>query len=111
MGGSWQTPEQKAFIEENTPSFTQHSTDGTKKEFWLNFLAKWFKAWPLPEPSPELVAKEGMDRAMKLERSKKIGVSTVYPLMNLPELTIRTATQTCLRGDFRRHYGRRSTKP
>jgi len=93
MGASWQTPDQKAFIEEHVPSFVQHSTDGTRKDFWPNFLAKWFEAWPLPEPSPDLVEKEGdAQKITKAERGKKISVSTVYPLASQLELTIHPAT-------------------
>jgi len=53
MGVSWQTPDQKVFIEEHLPAYFQHLPDGTvKSAFWPDFFNKWFKAWPLPEPSP-----------------------------------------------------------
>lgn len=84
MGVSWQTPEQKAFIESYLPLYFQHSTDETLKAgFWPNFKEKWFESWPLPEPSPEVVEKEGsVEKAKKVERSKKVCVSMVYLLMN-----------------------------
>jgi hypothetical protein len=76
MGVSWQTPDQKAFIEEHLPSYIQHSTDGTLKTmFWSGFLEKWFETWPLPEPSAELSEKEGsVQKATKAVRDKKVGV-------------------------------------
>lgn len=84
MGASWQTPEQRAFIEEHFLSYSQHSTDKTLKTgFWPGFFDKWFKSWPLPEPSPDLVNSAGsMKKAKKAERDKKVNVSTVYPLMD-----------------------------
>ena len=72
-------PDQKVFIEKYFPSYVQHSLDGTAKGgFWPGFLNEWFKAWPLPEPSPELVEKEGsVQKAARSERNKKVGVSKV----------------------------------
>jgi len=79
MGVSWQTPDQKAFIEDSIPSYTQHSAAGTDKaEFWPDFLERWFKAWPLPEPSPDIVQKEGsVEKATKADRKRRVGVSTI----------------------------------
>jgi len=78
MGASWQTTEQKAFIEDHHESFTQHLDRGTVKTiFWPEFLDRWFKAWPLPAPTPDQIEKEGhVEKAAKVERSKKIKVST-----------------------------------
>lgn len=80
MGLSWQTAEQKEFIDEFIPSFIKHSADGTAKdEFWPDFLGKWFKAWPVPEPSPDLVQNPGeAQNKMQEECRKRASVSTVY---------------------------------
>ena len=77
MGASWQTSEQKAFIEDHHASFTQHLDNGTLKSlFWPEFLDKWFASWPLPAPTPDQVEKEGHEaKAAKVERSKKVKVS------------------------------------
>jgi hypothetical protein len=79
MGASWQTPEQKSFIEDHLHSFTQHSTAGTAKAiFWPEFIDKWFEKWPLPDPVPELVEKAGsVEKAVKVDHIKKVEVSTV----------------------------------
>ena len=85
MGVTWQTAEQKAFIEENLPSYSQHLAAKTlKTEFWPPFLDKWFKRWPLPEPTPDAVEEEGdMQDGIQANRKKKIKVSTLYMLATL----------------------------
>ena len=82
MGVSWQTAEQKAFIEDHLPSHHQHSQAGTLKAiFWPELIDEWFKKWPVPEPTPELVQKEGgVGKAKKAERKKKVDVSTTCML-------------------------------
>jgi len=77
MGVTWQTADQKTFIEEYYSSYSKHSADGTLKTvFWPGFLDKWFKAWPIPEPPPDVEG--GVQTAAKTERKRKIGVSTIY---------------------------------
>ena len=78
MGASWQTQDQKDLIAEHLPSYFQHSEDGSlKTTFWPNFFEKWFKIWPIPEPS--VVEEEGdAQSAIKAERAKKITVSAEY---------------------------------
>lgn len=78
MGVSWQTPDQKAFLENSFSSYAQHSASGTlKTTFWPSFFTKWFEQWPLPDPSPNLVQKVGTkEKAAQLDRSRKISVST-----------------------------------
>lgn len=78
MGGSWQTPEQKTFIEEHVPSYARHSEVGTlKSDFWPDFLAKWFEKWPLPGPTADRIEKEGsVGKATQVDRTKKATVST-----------------------------------
>jgi hypothetical protein len=115
MGASWQTPDQKAFIEEHIPLYIQHSTNGTaKKAFWPDFLKKWFTSWPLPELSPELVEGEESTQAqeaIKLERGRKISVSTVCLPTNQLGLTIHTATEACFQSGVGGRCCRRPTKP
>ena len=84
MGITWQTPDQKVFIEKHIPLYVRHVDDGTAKAaFWPDFLKKWFETWPVVEPTPHLVEKEGnIQKALKLSRSNKIGVSTIYLLMS-----------------------------
>jgi hypothetical protein len=79
MGGTWQTPDQKAFIEGHLPCYAKHSESGTlNSDFWPDFLDKWFEKWPQPEPAPGLVEKEGSTvKAAKAERGKKVSVSTM----------------------------------
>ncbi|KAF9791998.1 hypothetical protein BJ322DRAFT_1015928 [Thelephora terrestris] len=74
MGVTWKTPEQNVFIEQHLPSFNQHSAAGTVKSmFWPGLFDEWFKNWPLPEPSPELVEKHGsIEVAKKVARTTKI---------------------------------------
>ena len=97
MGASWQTAEQKAFIAEHTPSYVQHATDETLKEFWPGFLEKWFTAWPISDPSPDILTKAGsMQSAMQLQRCTKISVSIIYPWKNRLELTVCIATEACV---------------
>jgi len=103
MGGSWQTAEQKLFIEEHLSSYVQHSADETlKTTFWPNFFDKWFKAWPLPESSPN----EGGDvqQATKSERKKKIGVSMLRSVCQSTRLTVFAASEACLRICLSRRY-------
>ena len=78
MGVSWQTPEQKAFIEDHHGSFVQHSTNETEKAvFWPEFFNKWFEKWPLPAPTPDQIEKEGSAaKAAKVERAKRVKVSS-----------------------------------
>lgn len=71
MGVSWQTDEQKQFINERVPLYSDHQAKSTTKDFWPEFHDKWFKRWPLPENlSPSLA---------KMERKRKTDVSTIYP--------------------------------
>ena len=80
MGVSWQTPDQKAFLEDNFSSYTQHSASGTlKTAFWPSFFCKWFQQWPLPDPSPDLIEKVGSkEKAAQVDCSRKISVSTFH---------------------------------
>ena len=80
MGVSWQTPDQKAFIELHLPSYAKHSESSTvKTAFWPEFFEKWFKNWPIPEPSPNLVPEGGsVQQVVKADRKKKIEVSTIH---------------------------------
>ena len=81
MGVSWQTPDQKAFIENQLPSYSKHSVSGTLKTiFWPEFFGKWFNMWPLPAPAPELVDEGDKQRALKESRGKKVNVSTLCML-------------------------------
>ena len=78
MGVSWQTQDQKEFITEHLPSYFQHSEDGTLKTvFWPNFFEKWFKAWPVPEPS-QVEGEGDAGSIIKAERKKKMNVSAVH---------------------------------
>lgn len=74
---SWQTPDQKSFIEDHFASYVQHSEKKTLKTlFWPDFFNKWFKTWPLPEPTSELIEKEkSVEKAAQLDRTRKINVS------------------------------------
>jgi hypothetical protein len=112
MANSWQSPEQKAFIEEHIPSYVQHIANGTAKtKFWPDFLVEWFKAWPLSEPTPELVEEKGnVQKALKSMRSKKISVSAIYLRTSRLELTVRTATEACLQVRCRQQSNRRPTE-
>ena len=103
MGVSWQTPDQKAFIDNHIPSYIQHLADGTvKSTFWPGFFDEWFEAWPLPEPSSDQVEeKGGTEKAAKEGRIKKIGVSTIYPLMIRLVLTIHAATEAHLQSGWK----------
>ena len=92
MGASWQSDEQKEFIENYAPSYTGHVSKGTEKaEFWPDFLEDWFKRWPLAKPSlgpdqaGEPTQEEGpaQDTA-KADRKKKISVSTARQLTSRP---------------------------
>ena len=70
--------DQKEFITEHLPSYFQHLEDvSLKTVFWPDFFEKWFKAWPIPEPSP--VEGEDMVSIVRAEHTKKIGVSAVHP--------------------------------
>lgn len=65
--------------------------------FWPDFLDKWFKVWPIPEPAPEFAEGEvDMQNAMKGEHAKRVAVSIIYPLTGQPGLTVRTATEACV---------------
>lgn len=77
MGVTWQTPDQKLFIEESLPGFVQHFTAGTVKAiFWPEFFEEWFVRWPLPEPTPDLIEKKGnVEKATKAARKKQVDVS------------------------------------
>ena len=103
MGASWQTAEQKMFILEHTPSYVQHIANKTKVIFWIDFLKKWFKAWPLGEPTAKQIRKsrklKNRQSLPALCRTEKINVSTVYLLTSRLELTIHTATEACLQSD------------
>lgn len=84
MGNSWQTPDQKAFIEAYLPPYVRHSADGTAKAmFWPDFLKKWFEKWPLTQ--------EGDTQE---DRTKKIGVSTPHILLTEHvDLNLRSTQQ------------------
>ena len=98
MGVSWQTPDQKAFIELHLPSYAKHSESSTvKTAFWPEFFEKWFKNWPIPEPSPDVVPEGGsVQQVVKADRKKKIEASTIHLPTNRPELTTCTATEAYL---------------
>jgi len=100
MGASWQTPDQRVFILEHTPSYVQHVANKTKAVFWADFLEKWFEAWPLKAPEPELIEKAGsLKGALVLCRAIKVNVSTIYLPTNQLELTVHTATEACLQSE------------
>jgi hypothetical protein len=90
MGHSWKTPDQKLFIEGYIPLYVQHLAGGTlKTKFWPNFFKEWFEAWPLPEPTPEVIEEKGsVERASQSSRSSKVGVSTIHLLMTRLKLTV-----------------------
>ena len=91
MGVSWQSADQKAFIEDYLPSFIQHSADGTAKGiFWPDFTKKWFEKWPVPEPAPDAINGSLVKAA---ERAKKIGVSGLHILTERADPNIRPAQQ------------------
>ena len=48
-----------------------------KTMFWPDFFEKWFKAWPILEPSL-VKAEVDAQSAIKTERAKKMAVSVVY---------------------------------
>ena len=84
MGARQHSDEQQVFVEGYFPSYSKHLADGTlKTDFWPTFFADWFEAWPLPEPSAEVVEKEGsLQMAKKSELAKKVAVSAVSLLTN-----------------------------
>lgn len=98
MGVSWQTTDQKAFIQEHLHSYIQHLADETLKTlFWPNFLDQWFKAWPIEDPAPELAEGGGnAQNAAKGERTKKVAVSMACLPTVQPGLTVYTATEACV---------------
>ena len=97
MGVPWKTADQKAFVETHTPSYIQHVANNTRAAFWLDFLDKWFRAWPLGDPPVELVEKTGsVLMASRICRESKIAVSTIYLLKGRLELTVRVATEVFL---------------
>ena len=76
MGVSWQTPDQKTFIEDHLHSYNQHAeAETTRTIFWPEFLEEWFKRWPLPEPAPELVEEVGVNKAKKALQRTQVAVS------------------------------------
>ena len=98
MGVSWRSDDQKSFIDERIPSYIQHIASGTVKTgFWPSFLDEWFKAWPVPELTPDPTGEEGnAQKAPRSERGKRISVSTIYLLTDCLELTIHVATEARL---------------
>ena len=83
MGTSWQTAEQKTFIDGYLPSYNEYLAAGTTKTgFWPDFIANWFKSWPLLEPTPKAIQKEGnLEKVKSADRNKRIGVSAVCVLV------------------------------
>ena len=77
MGNSWQTDDQRRFIEARLASYSISRDGGNlKKDFWPKFIEEWFNRWPLPEPPATLVEKKGtVEKATKAWRDQKIEVS------------------------------------
>ena len=76
MGTSWQTQDQKDFFNKYLALYVQNSDAGKLKDlFWPTILDKWFEQWPLPEPLSKSVAKEGLAKAEKIWKAKKVEVS------------------------------------
>ena len=76
MGSSWQTSDQKAFLDEHLAAFTLSRDKDDLKSFWSTVMFKWFERWPLSEPPAEFVEKKGtVEKARKAWRSKRIEVS------------------------------------
>jgi len=103
MGMSWQTTEQKTFIDGYLPSYNEHLAAGTTKaDFWPDFVVEWFKSWPLPEPTPEAIQKEGnLEKAKSAGRNKRIGVSTICVLIASAWTHHTTAAEACVQSGRR----------
>ena len=77
MGISWQSPEQRAFFDKHFPSYIRAADEWSLRDsFWPKILDEWLKAWPLSEPPADLVQKEGLEKAEKIMKNKKVDVST-----------------------------------
>ena len=83
------------FIGEHLDSYARHSADGSlKTAFWPKLLDKWFKTWPIQEPSLQLIEDEGdAQNAKKAECINKTAVSVTRLPADRPGLTIRIATK------------------
>ena len=76
MGNSWQAQDQKEFFDKHLASYVHNSKAQTLKTvFWPPVLAEWFKQWPLSEHLSDLVGKEGLTKAEKMWRTKRVDVS------------------------------------
>ena len=77
MGKSQCTKEQQYFFEEHLTSFTSSSEEGKLKDsFWPMITEKWFKLWPLSEPTADLIKQEGtVEKATRVLKAKKVDVS------------------------------------
>ena len=110
MGATWQTLEQRTFIEDHLPLFMKHLDEGTvNAQFWPDFFDQWFEIWPIPEPTPDLVQQGGSaEKAKKVEQGKQKSVSTVHPATECANLNLRVdpENQTCLQIGGRRQIGR-----
>ena len=83
---SWKDNEQQRFFEVHLASYVSSLEGGKLKDsFWPMITEKWFKLWPLSEPSAELVEQQGsVDKAEKVLKTKKIEVSmTRYDLASI----------------------------
>ena len=61
MGASWQTPDQKVFIEAHVLSYAQCAANKTRNAvFWPDFLDEWFKVWPV-KPATDLIEEEEIE--------------------------------------------------
>jgi hypothetical protein len=77
MGNTWQTQEQKDFIDVHLAIYAKSNDGGTLNTVWPRILEKWFNQWPLDDPPAEVVEKEGSaEKAEKVWRAKRVEVST-----------------------------------
>ena len=104
MGTPWQNADQRAFTEAHLASYWKHvEAETTRSDFWPQFLAVWFEIWPLPEPPREVIEKEGsVEKAAKVERDRKIAVSTIsIPVASARAYRVSAAAETCIQSSRR----------
>jgi len=104
MGAPWQDADQKAFTDAHLASYWKHvEAQTTKSVFWPQFLAAWFETWPLPEPPCDAIEKEGsVEKAAKVERDRKIAVSTISILVaSARTYRVSAAAETCIQSSRR----------
>lgn len=75
MGNSWQSLDQRAFFNKHLASYIRSVDEGSlRKSFWPKITEEWFETWPLPEPSANAIEKEGLEKAQKTLKTKKVEV-------------------------------------